>query len=36
MKWTIKSYLINYIQEMHLALKSLSLSQMNRHRKEEV
>ena len=29
-------YLIKYIQEMHLILKCLSLSQMNRHRKEEV
>ena len=28
-------YLIKYIQEMHLILECLSLSQMNRHRKEE-
>ena len=29
-------YLIKYIQEMHLTLKCLSLSQMNHHPKEEV
>ena len=29
-------YLIKYIQEMHLILKCLLLSQMNRDRKEEV